>query len=45
MAARDIYQLYKTGFLKVNHARQRGMDSVTSRRILDNEKSSGGPSS
>jgi hypothetical protein len=38
MAARDINQLYKTGFLKVDPDRQRGMDSVTGKRILDEEK-------
>jgi len=38
MAARDIHQLYKTGFLKVDPDRQRGMDSVTGKRILDDEK-------
>jgi hypothetical protein len=38
MAARDIHQLYKTGFLKVDHERQRGVDSVTGQRILDDEK-------
>jgi hypothetical protein len=38
MTARDISQLYKTGFLKVDHDRQRGLDSVTGQRILDDEK-------
>src|SRR5207237_227640 len=38
MAARDVYQLYKTGFLKVDPDRQRGTDSVTGKRILDEEK-------
>lgn len=38
MAARDIHQLYKIGFLKVDHDRQGGMDSVTGKRILDEEK-------
>ncbi len=38
MTARDISQLYKTGFLKVDHNRQRGLDSVTGERILDDEK-------
>jgi hypothetical protein len=38
MTARDISQLYKTGFLKVDHDRQRGLDSVTGHRILDDEK-------
>ncbi len=38
MTARDISQLYKTGFLKVDHDRQRGLDSVTGERILDDEK-------
>jgi hypothetical protein len=38
MTARDISQLYKTGFLKVDHDRQRGLDAVTGQRILDDEK-------
>ena len=38
MTARDISQLYKTGFLKIDHDRQRGLDSVTGQRILDDEK-------
>jgi hypothetical protein len=38
MTARDISQLYKTGFLKVDHDRQRGLDSITGQRILDDEK-------
>ncbi|MGH9436379.1 MAG: DNA sulfur modification protein DndB, partial [Terriglobia bacterium] len=38
MTAHDIHQLYKTGFLKVDPDRQRGMDSVTNKRILDEEK-------
>jgi hypothetical protein len=38
MAARDIYQLFQTGFLKIDDDRQRGIDSVTGKRILDNEK-------
>jgi hypothetical protein len=38
MAARDIHQLYKTGFLKVDPDRQRGLDSVTGKRILDEDK-------
>ncbi len=38
MSAHDIHQLYKTGFLKVDHERQRGVDSVTGQRILDDEK-------
>ena len=35
MTAHDISQLYKTGFLKVDDDRQRGKDSVTGKRILD----------
>lgn len=38
VTARDISQLYKTGFLKVDNDRQRGVDSVTGKRILDDEK-------
>jgi hypothetical protein len=38
VTARDISQLYKTGFLKVDDDRQRGIDSVSGRRILDDEK-------
>jgi hypothetical protein len=38
VTARDISQLYKTGFLKVDNDRQRGVDSVTGQRILDDEK-------
>jgi DNA-sulfur modification-associated len=38
MTARDISQLYRTGFLQVDHDRQRGLDSVTGQRIVDNEK-------
>jgi len=38
VTAHDISQLYKTGFLKVDDDRQRGVDSVTGKRILDEEK-------
>ncbi len=38
VTARDVSQLYKTGFLKVDDDRQRGIDSVTGKRILDEEK-------
>jgi hypothetical protein len=38
MTAHDISQLYKTGFLKMDDERQRGVDSVTGKRILDDEK-------
>ena len=38
VTAHDISQLYKTGFLKVDDARQRGIDSVTGKRIIDDEK-------
>jgi hypothetical protein len=38
VTAHDTSQLYKTGFLKVDHDRQRGIDSVTGKRILDDEK-------
>jgi hypothetical protein len=38
VTARDISQLYKTGFLKIDDNRQRGVDSVTGQRILDDEK-------
>jgi hypothetical protein len=38
VTARDISQLYKTGFLKVDDDRQRGIDSVTGKRIIDDEK-------
>jgi hypothetical protein len=38
MTAHDISQLYKTGFLKLDDERQRGIDSVTGKRILDVEK-------
>jgi hypothetical protein len=38
ITAHDISQLYKTGFLKVDDDRQRGIDSVTGKRILDVEK-------
>jgi hypothetical protein len=38
MAARDIYQLFKTGFLKIDDERQRGVDSVTGKRVQDDEK-------
>jgi len=38
VTARDVSQLYKTGFLKIDDNRQRGIDSVTNKRILDEEK-------
>jgi hypothetical protein len=38
VTAHDISQLYKTGFLKLDDDRQRGIDSVTGKRILDDEK-------
>ena len=38
VTAHDISQLYKTGFLKVDDNRQRGIDSVTGKRIMDDEK-------
>ena len=38
VTARDISQLFKTGFLKVDDDRQRGVDSVSGKRILDEEK-------
>ncbi len=38
VTARDISQLYKTGFLKIDDERQRGIDSVTGLRIMDDEK-------
>jgi hypothetical protein len=38
VTARDVSQLYKTGFLRVDDNRQRGVDSVTGKRILDDEK-------
>src|SRR2546428_268299 len=38
VTAHDISQLYKTGFLKVDDDRQRGIDSVTGKRIIDEEK-------
>jgi hypothetical protein len=38
VTAHDISQLYKTGFLKIDHDRQRGIDSMTGKRILDEEK-------
>lgn len=38
VTARDISQLYKTGFLKIDDDRQRGIDSVTGLRIMDDEK-------
>ncbi len=38
VTARDISQLYKTGFLKLDDDRQRGIDSVTGKRIVDEEK-------
>jgi hypothetical protein len=38
VTAHDISQLYKTGFLKVDDDRQRGVDSVTGKRIIDDEK-------
>src|SRR5216684_7603936 len=38
VTAHDISQLYKTGFLKLDDDRQRGIDSVTGKRILDEEK-------
>ncbi len=38
VTAHDISQLYKTGFLKVDDDRQRGIDSVTGKRIIDDEK-------
>ena len=38
VTAHDISQLYKTGFLKIDHDRQRGIDSITGKRILDDEK-------
>ena len=37
VTARDISQLYKTGFMKLDDDRQRGVDSVTGKRILDEE--------
>jgi hypothetical protein len=38
VTAHDISQLYKTGFLKLDDDRQRGIDSVTGKRIVDEEK-------
>jgi hypothetical protein len=38
MTAQDISRLYKTGFLKLDDERQRGVDSVTGSRIMDVEK-------
>jgi hypothetical protein len=38
MTARDILQLFKTGFLKIDDDRQRGIDSVTGKPVLDSEK-------
>jgi len=38
VTAHDISQLYKTGFLKIDHDRQREIDAVTGKRILDDEK-------
>lgn len=38
MTAHDISQLFKTGFLKLDDDRQRGIDSVTGKRIMDDEK-------
>ncbi len=38
VTARDIAQLYKTGFLKVDPEHQRGIDPVTKKPILDMEK-------
>lgn len=38
VTARDISQLYKTGFLKIDDDRQRGVDAVTGLRIMDDEK-------
>jgi hypothetical protein len=38
VTAHDISQLYKTGFLKMDDDRQRGVDSVTGKRIIDEEK-------
>jgi hypothetical protein len=38
MTAHDISQLFKTGFLKVDDERQRGVDSVTGKQVRDEEK-------
>lgn len=38
MTAHDISQLFKTGFLKVDDERQRGIDSVTGKQVRDDEK-------
>jgi len=38
MTAHDISQLFKTGFLKVDDERQRGIDSVTGKQVRDEEK-------
>ncbi len=38
VTAQDIATLYKTGFLKIDPDRQRGLDPVTRKPILDMEK-------